>query len=279
MPTPLWSKVLNQLSLNAYRAYRLQEIVRNELLYAYLPPSARNEMTIQAYSTGSIGYAERRYNREKGLSVWEKELLEASPCPPPGRVALMAAGGGREMVALNQRGYSVTAFEPSPALRRAAENLASELSGATVHDASYADLVAFAEGKASTVLERLDLSADLVWLGWGSFTHLTEPSEQLAVLRAIRHIWPAAPVALSFFLLGPNFENPAAPSVRVRSALRATFQKLGGAVPPAGLYFNTQEGFSYSFDKAEVERLFAEAGYRAEVFREEPFPNALLLPR
>jgi hypothetical protein len=277
MPAPLWSKVLNQLSLNAYRAYRLQEIVRNELLYAYLPPGARNEMTIQAYSTGGVGYAEGRYNREKGLSLWEKELLEASRCPSSGRVALMAAGGGREMVALHRRGYSVTAFEPSPVLRRAAESLARELPGASVHDASYADLVAFAEGK-STVLTGLDLSADLVWLGWGSFTHLTDPSEHLSVLRAIRHIWPEAPVALSFFLRGPNFENPAAPSVRLRETVRATLRKFGGAASPEGLYFHTHEGFSYSFDRREIEGLFEDARYRAEIFSEEPFPNALLLP-
>ena len=281
MPVPYWSKVLNRLSLNAYRAYRAQEIVRNELLYAYLPPSARNEMTIQAYSSGGIGYAESRYNREKGLNSWEKELLQAPACPRSGRVVLMAAGGGREMMALHRGGYSVTAFEPSPALRSAAVELARELPGTSVHDASYADLVAHAEGRPSALdrLDRLELSADLVWLGWGSFTHLTDPDEQLAVLRSIRRTWPEAPVALSFFLRGPNFENPQAPSVRLREGLRATLRKLGGGASPPGLCYHTHEGFSYSFEKSELEQLIERSGYRAEMFREDPFPNALLLPR
>lgn len=276
MPAPLWSKVLTQLSLNAYRVYRLQEIVRNELLFAYLPPSARNEITIQAYSVGG-GYAEGSYNREKGLLSWEKDLLQAPHCPRSGRVALMAAGGGREMLELHRLGYSITAFEPSPVLRRAAQGLARELSGAAVHDASYADLVAFAR-RGSSSLEGVDLSADLVWLGWGSFTHLTDPNEHLSVLQAVRQIWPSAPVVLSFFLRGPDFENPKARNVRVREALRAAFRKLGGDASPPGLFFSPHEGFSYSFDRAEIEQLFARSGYRAQVFQEEPFPHALLLP-
>jgi hypothetical protein len=279
MPAPLWSKVLHRISLNAHRAYRLQEIVRNELLYAYLPPNARNELTIQAYSTGIAGYAESRYNRERGLNGWEVALLEAPECPRSGRVVLMAAGGGREMVALSQRGYLVTAFEPSPLLRRAAEDNARELSGATVHDGAYADVVAFDQGKPSA-LDGLDLSADLVWLGWGSFTHLTEPDEQASVLGAIRRIWPRAPVVLSFFLRSRHdYENPAAPSVRVRNTLRSALRKLGGKEYPRGLDFHTHEGFSYTFERDEIERLFERSGYRAARFQEEPFPSALLLPR
>lgn len=276
MPAPLWSKVLTSLSRNAYRVYRVQEIVRNELLYAYLPPSERNELTIEAYDTAQ-GYASASYNRERGFFSWEKELLDAPAFPKTGRIVLMAVGGGRELVALARRGYAITGFEPSPELRRAAETFAREFPGTQVHAGSFAELVDRARGNRGA-LAGVELTADLVWFGWGSFTHLTEPSEQLDVLSAARSLWPEAPLLLSFFLLGPDYLDPNAPSVRLRNGLRKLFQRLGGRVPPPGIDFQTHEGFSYSFERGEIEQLFERARYRPQVFREEPFPHALLVP-
>jgi hypothetical protein len=262
--------------VGATKALRVQEIVRDELLYAYLPPEARNAMTIQSYSSGG-GYADGSYNRERDLFTWELGLLSAAGFPKSGRVLVAAAGGGREMVALAKRGYSVVGLEPSPALLRRAEEVVIDLPGASVHSATYADVVSLARGERGP-LSDLDLSAKVVWFGWGSFTHLTEPAEHLEILQAVRKLWPEAPVVLSFFVRTPEHVDQNSPSFRLRRALRATLQRLGGATTPPGLQYWTYHGFLYSFERAELETLFQRAGYRTGVLLEEPFAHALLLP-
>jgi hypothetical protein len=181
------------------------------------------------------------------------------------------------MVALSKRGYSVIGLEPSPALLSRAEEVVSELPGASVHSATYADLVALARGQRGP-LSSLDLSANVVWFGWGSFTHLTEPAEHLEILQAVRQLWPDASVVLSFFIRTPEHVDQNSPSARLRRALRSTLHRLGGATPPPGLQYWTYHGFLYSFERAELEELFRRAGYRADLFLDEPFPHALLLP-
>lgn len=277
MAAPLWSRVLTKISLNAHRAYRLQEVLRDELLFAYLPASARNELTIAAYDS-TPAYAFESYVARRGLFAWEQAILREPLVPASGRVVLAAAGGGRELVALAERGYEVFAFEPSLFLLQAAERVARAYTGVSVRRASYADLVARARGRAGA-LDGVDLSASLVWFGWGSFTHLTDPREQLEVLRAARELWPDAPVVVSFFLRKEHQVDDGSPSVRMRRALRLVLGKLNGAKPPEGLEYQTHEGFSYSFGREEIERLFAGAGYQAALFKDEPFPHALLVPR
>src|SRR5882724_468985 len=111
MNPPTWSRLLYRFSRALSALDVGQQIVRDELLFAFLPPSQRNSLTFDAYALSRPYVAGGEYFLE-GLWAWETALLEDHRVPRSGRVLLGAAGGGRELRALLERGYEVYAFEP-----------------------------------------------------------------------------------------------------------------------------------------------------------------------
>jgi len=257
------------------KLHRAQEILRDELLFAYLPASARSAFTVDSYSP-EHSYVSGGYVFEMGLFDWEKALLDGPLLPRSGRVLLGAAGGGRELKGLAERGYVVSAFEPAPDLLAAARQVASSFPGSRVVHATYSDLCALARGESSK-LAGFELDVDLVWLGWGSISHLTEPGEVLALLRAVRTLLPDKLVVLSYLPRGSEAEKGRG-ARKLREALRSVFGRLGGAPVPEGLDCHTLSGFAYLFTEEEFSALVQQAGYRALMRQRDPFPHAVLSP-
>src|SRR5690606_9978650 len=81
----------------------------------------------------------------RGLFGWELELL-APPFPARGRILIGGAGGGREAIALIERGYQVVAFDQAAELVRAGAPTVKAAGGTLLH-ASYADVVRAASGE------------------------------------------------------------------------------------------------------------------------------------
>jgi SAM-dependent methyltransferase len=270
---PLWARALRGIDRLAWYAYHAHEITRDELLFACLEPQLRAEATVAAYSEMRT-YLPGGTTFEGGLFGWEQALLERLGIPKSGRVLLAAAGGGRELKALLDRGLSVTAFEPNPVLFEGARQVGSVV--ARVVQASYADLVAAAGGKGP-LAEVAGQAFDCVLFGWGSFTHLTERDLQLAVLSAARSLAPGAPLAFSFFVRTQN--PPNSRSARMRGVLRDLLRRAGSkqSVEP-GLGYDYGGGFVYSFTMEEVAELAHRAGYRVEFWDDKIFPHAILQP-
>src|SRR5262249_22445928 len=129
-----------------------------------------------------------------GLFGWERRALDAPVFPRSGRVLIGAAGAGRELCALVERGFSVVAFDPCAPFADAARKAAPR-DGATVVQASYEDLVDAVEGRGGPLeLLRAEPPFDAVVLGWGSFSHVMPASARLALLRALRVLAPRGPV-------------------------------------------------------------------------------------
>jgi len=272
---PLWARALRRLDRLAWYAYHAHEITRDELFFAWLRPELRSEATVAAYSEMRT-YLPGGTTFEGGLFGWEQSLFEHQSIPRSGRVLLAAAGGGRELKALLDRGFQVTAFEPNPVLFEGARRVAEGRAGAKVFRASYADLVSAAEGNGPLALlteERFDY----VLFGWGSFTHLTEDAVQLSVLGASRALAPQAPLSLSFFMRSAL--QPDSRSARMRQVVRRVLRHAGSARPvEPGLGYDYGGGFVYSFSSDEVNSLAARAGYRIEFFDEKIFPHVILVP-
>jgi len=275
MSTPLWARLVLRATRATLKLHRAQEILRDELLFAYLPPSARAEFTVESYEP------ERNYLPggaifESGLFDWERALLESSHLPRSGRVLLGAAGGGRELKALAERGYGVVAFEPARTLLAGARQVAERFPGSSVLHGTYADLCALARNEPSALAE-LDLKVDFIWLGWGSLSHLTTPGEPLALLQALRRLLPDKLVVLSYLPRGIEADKGHG-ARKLREALRRAFARLGGAAVPDGLECHTLGGFCYLFTPDEIAELARGAGYRAVMLKLEPFPHAVLAP-
>ncbi len=276
MSTPLWARLLVRGSRLLHVLHRSQEIARDEVLFAFLRDDARHEVTVASY--GEVReYVPGGTLFESGLFEWERRLLEHPVVPRSGRVLLGAAGGGRELKALAERGYEVLAFEPSDALFKAAQALGATLSGASVRKADYRDLIESERG-ASSVFAARELAVDLVWLGWGSLSHVLDERTRLDLLSALRRGAPKAPLLLSFHAYPSAPGAKAGGAVKLRRALRRAFALVGAPEPPSSLEFDSGSGFSWAFSREELERLFVQAGYREEMFSFEPYPHALLTP-
>ena len=269
---PRWVAAVEAIDRGAWYAYRATEIVRDELLRAFVDEALRDRVTARAYARQS-GYLPGGARFEEGLFAWEERALSAPPFPAAGRVLLAAAGGGRELAALLARGLSVTAFEPSDFLRAGAVEVARGRD-ARVLAGAYGDLPDAVLGRGPLASLR-DEHYDAVVLGWGSLTHLTRREEHEQTLSAVRALAPTAPVLLSFFL---RKEDARGKSVVLRRALRRAFGALGGRDAPDGVGYEQGGGFVYWFTALEIHELAMATGYRVDALDLSSFPHATLVP-
>jgi len=271
---PLWVRGLLLASRGLTWIFRAQAVLRDEILLAFVAPELRDAVTTAAYSRDD-SYLPGGATFEQGLLSWEIALFERPEMPRRGRVLLAGAGGGREVKALADRDYEVLAFEPVERYCEACAKALGHRSKVQVVCASYKDLVEFA-GTGDGRLAGFRGAFDLVWLGWGSFAHITNIEDQIAVLRSLRTVAPNAPVVLSFFL-NASAERPGAPT-GLRHVLRRTLAMLGGRHASPAIQFWPWAGFAYVFTRSEIEHLFRAAGYSPAVLKEDPYPHALLVP-
>jgi hypothetical protein len=270
---PLWYRALLWTDRLAWFAYRAETIARDELLRAWLAPELRDAATADAYGKQPT-YLPGGNNYEKGLFGWEKEVIEGPDFPKSGRLLLGAAGGGRELRELLSRGYDVVAFEPNEILREGAQAVARKHGVQPIVDASYVDLVRAAKDRTGPLAGLVDGPFAGVILGWGSFTHVLDPQDHLALLKALRTVAPQAPVLISIYLRREN--APRGKSDRLRDAFRFAFARMGRGATEA-LSFDPETGFVYCFTETELHKLAFESGYEARL-SPEPFPHALLVP-
>jgi hypothetical protein len=272
---PLWARALRGVDRAAWYAYQAHQVARDELFFAWLKPELRSALTVLAYSD-MRSYLPGGTTFEEGLFAWEQSLFAESCIPRSGRVLLAAAGGGRELRALLEAGYSVSAFEPNPRLFAGCAQVASQHASAQVLQAAYSDLTA-AVGGEGPLAALAGQRFDWVLFGWGSFTHLTERGAQIAALRAVRALAPQAPLALSFYLRKPEAEGGRAQ--RLRRAVRRALSYLGAnQAIDSGLGYSYIGGFVYSFTREQIRELASLAHYRVAVEDASVFPYSVLMP-
>ena len=100
-------------------AARLLERVVRRLLTGVrrdLGPDLAAELTAAAY-TRKAHYA-ATWHQDLGLFDFEERALTEHFPAPPARLLVIGCGGGRELVALAERGFTVVGVEPDAALRR-----------------------------------------------------------------------------------------------------------------------------------------------------------------
>lgn len=273
MVLPLWARALERAGRAARIAQRADAVLREELLLAFLPPEHRDDYTLRSYSS-LRAYLPGGTTFEAGLFDWELDLLAHPAIPRRGKVLLAGAGGGRELRALVERGYSVFGFEPADTLLEGAQAVAEEGPRALCVRGRFADLPLAVRGQGP--LAAAPAPFDLIYFGWGSFTHVTRAQEQLEVLQAASALGPRAPLVLSFWIRGQPLDSK---TDRFRSRVRWLLARLGGTDPDPGVVVHDECGFAYCFQRSELESLAERAGYRVALLSEEHFAHALLLPQ
>ena len=242
------------------RAYRLFSSLRSEFLVAAVPEKDWLEFNISSINRNG-SYLSSIHNDR--IFDWEKRAIERYFPPPPARILVGAAGGGREIKYLADMGYFVAGFEPSPKLVSHAKNqvLPEQLLGLEI--AAYED---FTNGMPN--IEAL-APFDAVILGWGSIHHLGLPQARQAVLGKLRALCPAGPVLLSWLKAGP----PGARKLMLKSLLT----KIGLTHGRANKAFWMNEGFIHFLSRDDIAAMARSAGYGV-AFAEDclSYPHAVL---
>jgi hypothetical protein len=255
-PIRAWVRSFLWLDAAIQRAVNLQDSLRDELFLAWVPPDERTALTTLLYSRES-SYMPGRGHVERGFFPAEEYAFRARPLKPGSRILLGAAGTGRELVTLVERGFDVIAFDPCAPFAKAARSVAPE---AEVIDAAYADIVAAAENKSGPLaFLREQAPIDGIMFGWGSLSHVLPHQDRVRLFRALRKIAPNAPIYASF-LFRP--ETTDFTRGRARNALKRIFTTLGApSTSEKGDHFSPYIGFFSALGRAEIDELANDSDY------------------
>ena len=208
---------------------------------------------------GPIDYTRTDYNSQ-GLFGWERRAVETH-FRIGGSIALMAAGGGREVLALRRLSCRVDAWECQPDFVVAAnELLVAE---------GYEPSVTYAP--RNVVPAGTDLYDGLI-IGWGAYTLIRGRARRVALLRDLRtKVETGAPMLLSFFTRSASdveFRIAAAVGNLLRRSLGREQLEQGDHLEP---------NFVHRFVESELASELAAGGFELEFFAAAPYGHAVAL--
>jgi hypothetical protein len=196
----------------------------NDITYAGQP----------AYRPGAAAFT-------SDLFPWEGRLIDAQFPKPPATVLIGGAGGGREALALERRGYRVVAFEPAEALATALYRTQNGRTGAIeVFVGRYQDLPVLhsPNGSRTSIDLRQRPKFDAALMGWASFSHVRSDAERVEALRQMGAL-TTGPILVSYY---SNIdEHPPSSSHRESFAMQVGYFRqfsegeIRAAISQAGL--------------------------------------------
>jgi hypothetical protein len=209
-------------------------------------------------NAGEPDYHSKEYNR-RGLWDFEKRVLADyfSGCK---RLLVIAAGGGREVLALQRLEYEVDGFESHPSLVAAANELLR------------------AEGYDSVVRPvprdkgpNTGITYDGIIIGWGAYMLVQGRKRRIALLQQLRAQTQAqCPLLLSFFKQPKRFDisNTICISVAnmIRRVLRQEPAECGDWLSPFYLHYLTRD---------EVTSELSEGGFRLVHYSTKGYGHAV----
>lgn len=206
---------------------------------------------------GTVTYADDKWNIS-GLAPWEEELVDSWFGSARG-IVVTGAGGGREVLALLERGFDVVGYEPHPTLVEAGSRL--------LESRGHPGRLRFAQR------DRFPPDAepcDAVLVGWGSYMLIPGRARRIAFLRDARiALSTGAPIVLSFFT-----RESGSRLALVSTAFANVLRRLRAAErvdPGDGLAPN----YTHWFTREEIDRELAEAGFELVHFSEQPYGHAV----
>jgi hypothetical protein len=184
----------------------------------------------------------------RGLFDWEERALTGH-FPPGGTLLVPGAGGGREAVALSERGYRVLAFECNRTLVTAGRALLERL------DRRGVALCEAPRDLAPTV----DGAVDGVIVGWGAYTLIPGRERRVAFLRGLRDpLAPGAPILLSFFTRRVGERRARVVAATARAVRRGRRVEAGDDLAP---------NYVHRFTEPEIAAELRDGGFRPVAYQ------------
>jgi hypothetical protein len=219
----------------------------------------RDALTLidEIYYEGKSNYVDEAYN-SSGLRDWEAAMVEAH-FPESGRVVVTAAGGGREVLALLERGFDAVGYEPNEQLVSAG--------GAFLERRGHEDRLRVVD---RDVFPPDAERCDAVVVGWGSYMLIPGRASRIDFLRAARRRLPeGGPILVSFYVRAPE----------VRSFLTiarvANVARRLRHLPPVDVGDALSPNYTHHFTRDEIASELEAAGFRIVVFEPQPYGHAV----
>lgn len=205
-------------------------------------------------------YHDNAYNK-RGLFQWEKDVIERY-FGHQKNLLLIGAGGGREVLALSQMGFSVDGFEYNQRLVLVANQLL-ESENLPVKVA-----VAPKDRGPESVKQY-----DGIIVGWGTYTHIQNRTRRISLLKQLRcQAKLNAPVLISF-LVRSRDDRRFKLITKFGNVLRMIFSRelleTGDDLVPDFVHFFTRE---------EVVSELEEAGFKLEYYSSIDYGHAVGIP-
>jgi hypothetical protein len=214
---------------------------------------------VQIYFTSAQLYQNDEYNLS-GFFDWEKKVMDGffKDCQS---VLVGAAGGGREIIALSNRGIKVDAFECNPRLADECKRLLNKIG-------INASIVLVAP---DNVPEEFGMYDGLI-VGWGGYMQIIGYDARIRFLKQCKkHIKPEGPILISFFVTDENSltQRYVLRIARIIRSIRRSKEALevGDSLSYAG--------FCHRFTRDEIEDEFKEAGFHIMYYSMDQYPHAV----
>jgi hypothetical protein len=186
------------------RAYRAFDRARSKAVLRWAGTAVLAEFNALAYQSDAT-YAPGTAHFRRHLFPWETATIRAHFPQPPARLLIGGAGGGREALALADRGYEIVAFEPAAELAAGMAEHAPATAAVQAYVAGYEDLPRLAPARpGDPAVDLRDLGTfDAGLMGWGSFSHLRDHETRVHALRAMADAVDG-PLLVSFLAFRPD---------------------------------------------------------------------------
>jgi hypothetical protein len=207
---------------------------------------------------GAFRYFDAEYNAA-GLFDWESSAIDEH-FPARGKLVVTGAGGGREVLALLDRGFEAVGYEPNDKF--------VEAGSAFLASRGHPGCLQHIERDA---FPNCDNKLDAIVVGWGSYTLIPGRARRVAFLQdARRQLEAGAPMLVSYIErpeTGAYFRTLAVVANAVRALLGRERVEVGDALVPH---------YVHHFTRPEVESELRAGGFELVIARSEPYPHAVV---
>ena len=262
---PLWARLAFRLDLASRRFTAVLRVLLEELICARVPAAARPAVSNEVFDRLGWYYLPGGTLHREGVWEWELAAIATMGLKPGDAVLVCASGGGREIDALTERGYSVRGFDPSA--------LMSSRPASQVSRGAYDDLVRGVTHRDGPLADLARCHFDGIILGWGSMNHVLTDEDRHALFHALRAQWPAASLLVSY-QEDREEHHESAQLARLRRRVRTWF---GTDRHSPNVEFFMAAGFMHFPSHAEVAALAEDTGYRV-AHAGGPYPHDVLTP-
>lgn len=197
----------------------------------------------ELYYNYTPSYSDEKYN-ESGFFGWEKPIIEKYFSDAK-NILLIAAGGGREVIALNKMGIEVDAYECNPKLVEFGNSLLKK------HDIN-SSIKSLARNSVPDDIRQYDG----IIIGWGAYSLIRGRESRIGFLNSLRPFFKSDTFLMASFIYSTRRSRKDKIIKQVSDFLTFLHKKdrteIGDRLVPNFLHYFSEEEIKSEFAQADL---------------------------